>query len=189
MTTLGKIIGGGHAVAAVVGPREIMEECERGRGGGDRVYFEGGTFSAHTEYMKAGLAMLGYLADHAATVYPKIARSGERLRRGIERVFAEAGVRARSTGGGNEVVLGSSLFMVHFPRSADVAYDRPEDIHDPRRSDLPMREDLLKLALLVNGVNVVHGGGAVSSAHGPKEIEATIAAYAEAARLFKKYLY
>jgi hypothetical protein len=51
-----------------------------------------------------------------------------------------------------------------------------------------MREDLLKLALLVNGVNVVHGGGAVSSTHGPREIEATIAAYAEAARLFQKYL-
>ncbi len=188
LTTLGKIIGGGHAVAAVVGPREIMEECERGRGGGDRVYFEGGTFSAHTEYMKAGLAMLGYLADHAATVYPKIARLGERLRRGIERVFAEAGLRARCTGDGNEVVRGSSMFMLHFPRSADVAYDRPEDIHDPARSDLPRREDLLKLALLVNGVNVVHGGGAVSSAHGPREIEATLAAYAEAARLFGKYL-
>ncbi|MGB8959700.1 MAG: aminotransferase class III-fold pyridoxal phosphate-dependent enzyme [Candidatus Aminicenantales bacterium] len=188
LTTLGKIIGGGHAVAAVVGPREIMEECEHGRAGGDRVYFEGGTFSAHAEYMKAGLVMLGFLAGHAATVYPKIARSGERLRREIERVFAEAGLRARCTGDGNDVVRGSSLFMVHFPRSADVAYDRPEDIHDPGRSDLPLREDLLKLALLVNGVNVVHGGGAVSSAHGAKEIEATIAAYAEAARLFKKYL-
>jgi glutamate-1-semialdehyde 2,1-aminomutase len=188
LTTLGKIIGGGHAVAAVVGPREIMEECEHGRGGSGRVYFEGGTFSAHSEYMKAGLIMLGYLADHAATLYPKIARSGERLRREIERVFAQAGLRARCTGYGNDNLPGSSLFMVHFPRSADIAYDRPEDIHDPRRSDLAMREDLLKLALLINGVNVVHGGGAVSSAHGAREIEATIAAYAEAARLFKKYL-
>ncbi len=51
-----------------------------------------------------------------------------------------------------------------------------------------MREDLLKLALLVNGVNVVHGGGAVSAAHGTKEIDATIAAYGETARLFKTYL-
>ncbi|HMA53155.1 MAG TPA: aminotransferase class III-fold pyridoxal phosphate-dependent enzyme [Acidobacteriota bacterium] len=188
LTTLGKIIGGGHAVAAVVGPREIMEECEHGRSGGERVYFEGGTFSAHAEYVKAGLVMLGYLAGHAATVYPKIARSGERLRREIEGVFADAGLRARCTGDGNDVIRGSSMFMVHFPRSADIAYDRPEDIHDPGRSDLPLRENLLKLALLVNGVNVVHGGGAVSAAHGPREIDATIAAYADAARLFKKYL-
>jgi glutamate-1-semialdehyde 2,1-aminomutase len=187
LTTLGKIIGGGHAVAAVVGPREIMEECEHGRGGGDRVYFEGGTFSAHAEYMKAGFIMLGHLADHAETIYPRLARSGEQLRRGIERVFAEAGLSARCTGDGNAVVPGSSLFMVHFPRLPGVTYDRPEDIHDARRSDLVMREELLKLALLVNGVNVVHGGGAVSAAHGAKDIKTTIAAYGEAARLFKKY--
>jgi glutamate-1-semialdehyde 2,1-aminomutase len=188
LTTLGKIIGGGHAVAAVIGPRDIMETCERGRGGGDRVFFEGGTFSAHTEYMKAGLIMLGYLAGHAATVYPRLARAGERLRRGIERVFAEAGIEARCTGDGNAVVPGSSLFMVHFPRVPGVAYDRAEDVLDGSRSDLGMREELLKLALLVNGVNVVHGGGAVSAAHGPRELDATIAAYGEAARLFKKYL-
>jgi glutamate-1-semialdehyde 2,1-aminomutase len=188
LTTLGKIIGGGHAVAAVVGSREIMEECERGRGGGDRVFFEGGTFSAHAEYMKAGLIMIGHLAARAATVYPRLAAAGERLRQGIERVFAAAGVPARCTGGGNDVVAGSSLFMVHFPRRTDVAYDRPEDVHDPARSDLPRREELLKLALLVNGVNIVHGGGAVSTAHGPKDIEATIAAYGAAARLFADYL-
>jgi hypothetical protein len=40
----------------------------------------------------------------------------------------------------------------------------------------------------VNGVNVVHGGGAVSAAHGSEEIEATLEAYAAAARLFTKYL-
>lgn len=188
LTTFGKIIGGGHAVSAVVGPRDVMEECERGRGGRGRVYFEGGTFSAHAEYMKAGLIMLGYLAGHAATVYPKLARTGERLRRGIERVFAEAGVPARCTGDGNDIVPGSSLFMVHFPRQAGVAYDRPEDILDGRRSNIPLREDLLKLALLVHGVNVVHGGGAVSLAHGAREIDATLAAYAEVACLFAKYL-
>jgi glutamate-1-semialdehyde 2,1-aminomutase len=188
LTTMGKIIGGGHAVAAVIGSPEVMEECETGRGGGGRVYFEGGTFSAHGEYMRAGLAMLGHLAAHAAAIYPKIARTGERLRRGIERAFAEAGLPARCTGDGTEVVPGSSLFMLHFPRDPKIAYDRPEVIHDPARSDLARREDLLKLALLVHGVNVVHGGGAVSAAHGSREVEATLEAYAAAARLFAKYL-
>lgn len=188
LTTLGKIIGGGHAVAAVVGPREIMDECEHGRDGGARVFFEGGTFSAHGEYMQAGLIMLAELAARAGAIYPRIADLGERLSRGIEAAFAEQGIAARCTGCGNEIVRGSSLFMAHFPRLPGLAYDRPEDIHDPDRSDIPMREELLKLALLVNGVNVVHGGGAVSAAHGPREIETTIAAYAEAARLFAKYL-
>ena len=189
LTAFGKIIGGGHAVSAVVGPGEFMEGCRRGRGGRGRVFFEGGTFSAHAEYMKAGLAMLGRLSQGASTLYPRLARSGEKLRRGIEKVFAEAGVPARTTGDGNAVVPGSSLFMVHFPRRGDVACRTPEDIHDERRSDVALREDILKLALLVNGVNVVHGGGAVSAAHGDRDIEATIAAYGEAARLFKRYLY
>ena len=188
LTAFGKIIGGGHAVAAVVGSRDIMEACERGRGFSGRVLFEGGTFSAHSEYMKAGLIMLGRLVAGAATIYPKLARSGDRLRRGVERVFAEAGVPVRLTGDGNAVVPGSSLFMVHFPRRKNVSYDHPEDIHDDRRSDVALREEILKLALLVNGVNVVHGGGAVSTVHGDREIDATIAAYGEAARLFKKYL-
>ena len=188
LTTLGKIIGGGHAVAAVVGPGDIMDECERGRDGGARVYFEGGTFSAHAEYMTAGLIMLGQLAGRAKTVYPRIGALGERLRRGIEAAFAKQGLTVRTTGDGNDVVRGSSLFMVHFPRRPGLAYDRPEDIHDPDRSDIPLREDLLKLALLVHGINVVHGGGAVSAAHGPKEIEQTIAAYGAAARLLAEFL-
>lgn len=188
ITAFGKIIGGGHAVSAVVGAPEVMEACERGRGGRGRVQFEGGTFSAHAEYMRAGLAMLKRLTSGAPAIYPRIAKAGERLRRGIEKAFAEAGVPVRTTGGGNDVVPGSSLFMVHFPRENGVAYDRPEDVHDDRRSNLALREDILKLALLVNGVNVVHGGGAVSAAHGEKEIAATIAAYGEAARLIKKHL-
>lgn len=189
LTTFGKIIGGGHAVAAVVGPRAIMEGCLRPRGPRARVMFEGGTFSAHPEYMKAGLIMLGYLADQAATIYPRLARSGERLRRGIERVFAEAGVPARCTGNGNEVIPGSSLFMVHFPRAADVVLDTPEAILDDSLTNLALREDMLKLALLVHGVNVVHGGGAVSAAHRERDIDTTLAAYGETARLFRKFLY
>jgi len=188
LTTFGKIIGGGHAVSAVVGTREVMEACERGHGGRGRVQFEGGTFSAHAEYMTAGLVMLRRLASGAATIYPRLAAAGERLRRGIERAFAEAGVPARTTGGGNAAVAGSSLFMVHFPREKDIAYDRPEDVHDDRRSNVALREDILKLALLVNGIDIVHGGGAVSAAHGEKEIGATLAAYGEAARLIKKHL-
>jgi glutamate-1-semialdehyde 2,1-aminomutase len=188
LSTFGKIIGGGHAVAAVIGPVRLMEACERDLDGRGRVMFEGGTFSSHAEYMRAGLIMLGHLAGRAAAVYPKLARSGERMRRGIEEAFAGSGLRARCTGGGNDVVTGSSMFMVHFPRGGEEGFDRPEVLQDAGRMDLALREDLLKLALLVNGVNVVHGGGAVSVAHGPKEIEATIAAYGEAARLIAKYL-
>jgi glutamate-1-semialdehyde aminotransferase len=139
--------------------------------------------------MKAGLIMLGHLVRGASTIYPKLARSGERLRRGIERVFADAGVPARCTGYGNDVVTGSSLFMVHFPREAGLACKNPEEIYDDRLTNVALREEILKIALLVNGVNAVHGGGSVSVTHGDKEIDRTIDAYGESARLFKKYLY
>ncbi|HVP90756.1 MAG TPA: aminotransferase class III-fold pyridoxal phosphate-dependent enzyme [Terriglobales bacterium] len=188
LSVFGKIIGGGHAVAAVVGRRDIMEGCETGRGLRGRVPFDGGTFSAHSEYMKAGLVMLRHLVRHAGSVYPRLARSGETLREGVVRAFASEGVPAVCTGAGNDALPGSSMVMAHFPIDG-ARPARPEDLHDGRRFRIRLREEALKLALLVHGVNVVHGGGAVSTAHGPADLERTIAAYGEAARLFKKFLF
>ncbi len=187
LSAFGKIIGGGHAVSAVVGDRRIMEGCRREPGRRARVLFEGGTFSAHSEYMKAGLIMLRHLVANASSIYPRLASAGERLRAGIEKAFAAAGVEARCTGSGNEVVPGSSLFMVHFPRGK-APVRSPRDVLDDRRSDVALREEVLKLALLVHGVNVVHGGGAASVSHRRKDLDRTIEAYGEAARLFRKFL-
>ena len=175
-------------MAAVVGRRDIMGGCESGKGLRGRVRFDGGTFSAHSEYMKAGLIMLKHLIRHAETLYPRLARSGEKLRAGVERVFAAEGVPAVCTGAGNGVVPGSSMIMAHFPVGG-ARLERPEDLHDESRCHVQLREEILKLALLVHGVNVVHGGGAVSSAHGAGDLDRTIEAYGEAARLFKKFLY
>ncbi len=186
LSVFGKIIGGGHAVAAVVGRREILAGCEGAPG--VRVRFEGGTFSAHTEYMRAGLVMLRHLVKNADSIYPRIARLGERLRTGMTRAFVDAGVPVAISGGGNDVVRGSSMAMANFPLAGAVLRT-PEDFNDSRRASVQMREEILKLALLVHGVNVVHGGGAVSAAHKPAEIDRTLEAFDETARLFKKFLY
>jgi glutamate-1-semialdehyde aminotransferase len=138
--------------------------------------------------MKAGLIMLRHLIRNAASIYPRLAQSGEKLRTGVERVFAAEGVPAMCTGGGNDVIPGSSMIMVHFP-TGETALRSPEDLHDERRSNVQLREDLLKLALLVHNVNVVHGGGAISTTHRKADLERTIEAYGEAARLFKKFLF
>ena len=188
LTTFGKLIGGGHAVSAVVGKKEIMEACEGSGPASRRVLFEGGTFSSHSEYMLAGLTMLFHLVQHSETVYPRLARSGDFLRTKLENVFRGEGIPARCTGWGNDVVPGSSLFMVHFPRREGRILS-PEDLHDGRLMDVELREEILKLALLVHGVNVVHGGGAISTSHKKEDLERTVSAYGEAARLFKKYLY
>ena len=186
LSVLGKVIGGGHAVAAVAGRKDIMAVCEKGRYARS-VQFQGGTFSSHPTYMKAGCSILRYLIREADRVYPHLARLGETLRRGIEEACREEGVKVRCTGYAGEFVGGSSLFMVHFPRKF-VDFTRPEEVWDPDLSDVRMREEILKLALLMEGVHVVHGGGAVSNAHESGQIAATIQAYASAVRFLKDHL-
>jgi glutamate-1-semialdehyde 2,1-aminomutase len=187
LATFGKVIGGGHAVAAVVGKRRILECCEAGPAGGERVMFEGGTFSAHARYMRAGTAALRVLAGRAKTIYPRLAGMGETLRRGIEAAFAAEEFDVRCTGGPGGAIGGSSLFMVNFPKKTH-PFASAEDVWDPRLCDIELKEGILKLAMATLGVHVVHGGGAVSAAHDGALIGRTIEAYAEAARIFGRFL-
>jgi glutamate-1-semialdehyde 2,1-aminomutase len=186
ISLFGKLIGGGQAVAAVVGRSDIMEGCEKPGAHKLRVHFEGGTFSSHEEYMRAGLAMLNFLNQNKKEIYPYLGKLTEKLRKGIERVFEEDGVEVVCTGRGNEIIPFSSFFMVNFPKKKR-AYETPEDVWNPEISDVFLREEALKLGLLLNGVNVVHGGGCLSTAHGEKDVEKTIEAYAQVAHLFKKF--
>jgi len=188
LAVFGKIIGGGHAVAAVAGRPEVMAGCGAG-GRFPRVVFEGGTFSGHAEYMTAGAVMLRHLIRHEKSIYPRLAAFGRRLRQAIEDVFRSEGIEARTTGSGNDVVPGGSLFMVHFPLRPGHVFRRPEDSMDERSAYLALREQTLKLALAVEGVHVVHGGGAISVAHEERHLEKTVDAYRAAARLFRKYLF
>jgi len=186
ITTFGKLIGGGHAVSAVEGKARILEgRAAKGKG---KAKFEGGTFSSHPQYMRAGYVMLKHLVDHAGPIYAALAAAGDALRTRVEAAFRAEGIESRCTGWGNEAVPGSSLFMVNFPRT-DHAFAAAEDIWDPALCDVRLKEDILKIALLVEDVNVVHGGGAISLAHGPSALDRTVEAYAATARLFKKYLF
>ena len=187
LTTFGKIIGGGHAVAAVVGRAEVMDECHSAAPEPRRVLFEGGTFSAHPLYMRTGAAMLEFLTEHADSVYPRLADLGRRLRAGIRAAFEAEGVEAVVTGDPGGALPGSSLFMLHFPKSK-IRPGNAEDLGDPEKNDLPLREDFLKLVLCLDGVHTIHGGGAISTAHDDALIDRTIDAYRAAARAFKKKL-
>jgi len=187
LSLFGKLIGGGQAVAAVVGQSQIMEGCEKAGLEKARVHFEGGTFSAHEEYLRAGLVMLDYLEKNEKKIYPRIGKLAEELRQGIEKVFQEEGRSVVCTGRPNEVAGFSSFFMVNFPKK-EFGYRYPEDVWNPERSDVFLREEALKLALLLHGVHVVHGGGCLSTAHTQEDVKKTIEAYAEVARTFKKFL-
>ncbi len=97
LTTLGKIVGGGFPVGALVGKREILEKTspEKKVNKWERILIGGGTFSSHPFTAAAGLAMLRYLKDHAEEVYPLLEAKG---REGAERRsggLRREGVRCR----------------------------------------------------------------------------------------------
>jgi glutamate-1-semialdehyde 2,1-aminomutase len=175
LSTFGKIIGGGMPVAAVAGRAEVMELC--GHGSSKPVAFQGGTFSAHPLAVLAGKTMLEYLRQHEGEVYSRLATLGQKLRAEVERVFAERGILVRCTGHGNALVPGSSLGMVHFPFEEKHTLSAPDDVWDPARCDVEMREKLLKLGMLVHDVNVVHGMGAISVSHTERELNLVLEAY------------
>ncbi len=187
ITLFGKVIGGGHAAAAVAGSARILDSCGDGAARGRRVAFDGGTFSAHPLAMRAGVAMIEWLVAQADEIYPRLGRIAERLRRGIVKAFEDEDFPVLVTGGGNETVPMSSMFMAHFPKRP-IRGDRAEDLWDPSRCDIRLREEVLKLFLCLEGVHTTHGGGAVSAAHEDRQIERTIDAYRAAARAFKKNL-
>ncbi len=169
LSTFGKIIGGGMPISAVLGRGEVMGLA--GKETPERVWFNGGTFSAHTLCLQAGLTMIRYLKAHQEELYPRLRALGERMRTGIERVFADRGVLAKCTGHGNDRVPGSSLFTVSFPTRDDVFPASAEDLSDSRLTHVALREQAFKLSLLLHGVNVVHGGGALSYSHSEADLE------------------
>ncbi len=84
LLTLGKIIGGGMPVGAVVGPRSIMEELAPLGG-----VYQAGTLSGNPVSLAAGIATLQALKDPA--VYEHLEALGSRLDKVLQSVKDELG--------------------------------------------------------------------------------------------------
>ena len=121
-------------------------------------------------------------------IYGRLAEKGQEMRRRLEQTFAEHGILARCTGYPNSAVSGSSLAVLHFPLNADVVIDSPEVAADPACCNMEVRENALKLALLMEDVYAVHGLGALSTAHTEEDLEHLYAACGRAADRIKPYL-
>lgn len=186
LATFGKAIGGGMPVSAVAGRPDIMALV--GREGGSKVKFSGGTYSAHPASLLAAKTSMTYLVAHEAEVYPRLAELGEKTRRVMEAAFVHEGIYARCAGCGNEVLPGSSMAMLRFPYEDDARLDRPEDVFNPAVCDVTLGGEVLQLALLLEDVHVVHGHGAVSTAHTEADIGLLGQACRRVARRFKAHL-
>jgi glutamate-1-semialdehyde 2,1-aminomutase len=176
LATYGKIIGGGMPLSAVAGRADIMDRASTRAP--SRVWFHGGTFSAHPLALEAGKTMVEHLIAHEDEIYPTLAARTDYLRWGIESVFRDHGILARCTGGHEDgAIHGASLSSVYFPLRDDHYASSAEDLTDPNLCDLPLQDEAIKLGLLLHDVNTVHGLGAVSLAHSDLDIERVLAAY------------
>jgi glutamate-1-semialdehyde 2,1-aminomutase len=92
LTTLGKIIGGGYALAAFGGRAEIMDRFDARRPG---ALSHGGTFNGNPVAAAAGLATLRELTPGR---YDRLAELGDRLRTGLAGGIETAGIDARVDG-------------------------------------------------------------------------------------------
>ena len=175
LTTLGKIVGGGLPVGAVVGKKVIMEKTSPERKGNkwERIMIGGGTFSGHPLTVSAGLAMLRYLKDHQEDVYPSIESKGKTVREGVQAALRRNGVKATVTGIG-------SLFQTHFPNQEGAVLNSPQSIN--QSTDIEKREGEFRIRMLAKGVHMMHGGGALSLTHTDADIQKIIEAAGEVAK-------
>jgi glutamate-1-semialdehyde 2,1-aminomutase len=178
---LGKVLGGGMPVAAVAGRRDVLKLCTREVA---RVKFEGGTYSAHELSLVAARAQLRHLRDRGGDVYANLARLGRHARDGLQRVAEESGVPIHVLGASDDELPESSLVMWYPARAAGPSARCPEELAE--RAHPVIDERLLKSTLMLEGVSVRSGMGAVSEAHDDSDLDATLAATTAALARFRR---
>jgi glutamate-1-semialdehyde 2,1-aminomutase len=156
VTILGKILGGGFPIGAIVGRRDIMERMDPLLFERPKFSFQGGTFTANPTSLSAGLEMLKTLED--GQIINRLNDKGEKVQRGLEDIFARGKVDARVSRAG-------SLFHVHFTK---------EEVKNAKAAYSADRRKLVEyhLALMNKGVFFLSAkNGGISDAHSKEDLE------------------
>jgi glutamate-1-semialdehyde 2,1-aminomutase len=158
LTTLGKVIGGGLPVGAYGGRREIMERVAPAG-----PMYQAGTLSGNPLAMSAGIATLKALQQEG--VWAGLEAAGETLLAGLKAVATAAGVPIQATRAG-------AMFGFFFN-------NRPVTNWSTAKTSDTGRFAAFFRHMLENGVYLAPSqfeAAFLSTAHGPAEIEATLAA-------------
>jgi glutamate-1-semialdehyde 2,1-aminomutase len=166
LTALGKILAGGMPGGAVAGRADLMEHLAR-PGDDPRRVAHPGTHNAHPLSAAAGIATLrrcrsGEPQEHAAGL-------AAALRSGLTSVLAKAGVPGRAYGE-------SSTFHLLIGDAGEPERASLESLKAGGMS--PELSAELHNGMLLEGVQLFHGSGFLSSAHSERDVEHTVAAFA-----------
>src|SRR6516165_2471654 len=164
LCTLGKIVGGGFALAAVAGRADIMAHFDRLAMADEDFLFQVGTLSGNPVAAIAGLATLEVLKRPGT--YEQVFATGRELMASLDRLLKQAGIKA--------TVIGEPpLFDVVFT-------DQPvKDYRDTLKGDKALATQFNKL-LRERGIMKGESKYYVSLAHTQADIDHTIGAWADA---------
>jgi glutamate-1-semialdehyde 2,1-aminomutase len=166
LTTLGKAIANGYPLAAVAGRRDLMERFTTNPAGD--VHF-GGTYNGNAVAVEAGLATIELLEDGA--VHERVFALGERMRAGLARIAADAGVPAVVGGFG-------SLFVLCF---MDGPLETYEDVlRNDRELFMRYRRELVARGVFEMPESL--GRSHISAAHTDDDIDRSLEAARDALR-------
>jgi glutamate-1-semialdehyde 2,1-aminomutase len=164
LVCLGKIIGGGYPLAAVAGQAELIGLTDPSRHGQADYVYMSGTLNGNPIAAAAGNATLAVLEQPGS--YERLFTAGERIRAGLRAAFGAAGVPAQVLGVG-------PIFQV-------VITDIPvRDFRSLRRGD-QARIGRITQHVVGKGHFLTGQKAYLSLAHTDAEIDATVAAFADA---------
>ena len=161
LTTLGKVIGGGLPVGAYGGRREIMAMIAP-----SGAVYQAGTLSGNPLAMAAGIATLRELKS--AALWESLESSTQQLANGIQSIARQKGVPLWQNRAGS---MFASFFTEHPVRDWETA-----------KTSNTARFGKFFLGMLEHGVYLAPSqfeAGFMSTAHGAREIDATLTAAEE----------
>ena len=164
LCTLGKIVGGGYALAAVAGRADIMKHFDKLAVADEDFLFQIGTLSGNPVAAIAGMATLKVLKQPGA--YEKVFATGRTLMTTLQDLLTKAGLPA-------QVIGEPPLFDVVFTR---------EPIRDYRDSLKGDREMATRFNALLRQKGIMKGESKyyVSLAHTKEDVDWTISAWTDA---------
>jgi glutamate-1-semialdehyde 2,1-aminomutase len=170
LCTLGKIVGGGFALAAIAGRADIMAHFDRLAMADEDFLFQVGTLSGNPVASIAGLATLEVLKRPGA--YEQVFATGRELMAALDGLLKRSGIKA-------QVIGEPPLFDVLFTDQS------PKDYRDTLKADKAIAARFNK-ALRERGIMKGESKYYVSLAHTRADIDHTIGAWRESIAELKK---